>query len=328
VDSVIAQRNDGFDKDGNFLNGQTEMLPWPDFYVNGSYYDIQSGDGNASFDVKSSMPNPYVAGEFFSISGGGGSPHYISRHAVDGSIIWAKNVREIFSPTDEVYFYHFYDDGINKWLIGGVDDSGNTKRLIKVNVETGEGMFSSQGYASPSMIFGVGTLEDGTLFYIARVGSSAYRAYLTDIETLSEGVYKQNLGYITFDGTFGSTGVSLFNGSVALLGAGLYSSTGGYSYDYVLANMAINKSLNFSSSETDKVLIRTPHPIALNTFTSSLAQLSKDIFITKTSATKRPSGGITDYSAVRFYNRAELERWVSDCIFAATGVRIPLVGSE
>ena len=332
MDSIIAKRNDGFDKDGNFLNGQTELLPWPDFTLNGSYFDVMCADRGlteaaATFGNENILPCPYDVGCYYTITGGYSS-HYINKHDKNGDLIWTHSCDAIWSRHERAEIHHFYDDGTTKWLIGSLEDSNGQHKPYKLSIDDTESVLSVSTIIASSIV-DFGTLSDGTLYcvtYRTSAGNGYYNSYFIATETLELGASAAGLGVRSNFATLNQTsksalGAPLFNGSVLLLESTFASMSDG---NWLCNHFAVNSNLQFDAHSSSKALVRSTHALSQNAFFGQIKQLSKDVYY---SQNKPSHGRITAPNAgyhAKFYTRAELEKWVSNSVFAVTGFRIPL----
>ncbi|RXE99586.1 hypothetical protein [Pseudoalteromonas sp. PS5] len=297
----------GFNNDGTFSNGSTSLLPWPKFTVNGGVYDVAGIDLTSSLaldDVRSSLPNPYEAGSFFTVSGNN-LGHFINKHNFMGEIEWTYDCKNIWSSHDEVHIHHFYDDGTTKWLLGSMRAVNNYWSFFKIDIDGIESMKSAQFHDNSTYFRGMTTLEDNSLYYTVNLAGEGFITYETNISTLMRGQQIEGVGYHK-----SNVGVSLFNGSVIMLRNGFGNE---HAYDVVVTTFAVNSNLS-STGVAKKCTVSTPHELCLNAF-SYIYQLSKDIFF---SSTAPDSLGFHN----KFFNRTELESWVSNSIFAVTGFRL------
>lgn len=330
MDSIVARTNDGFDKDGVFHNGQTQLLPWPEFTVNGSYFDVFCADAYftdaaAVYGDINILPCPYDAGFYYAVVTTGGQT-YINKYDSTGAIIWTYPCSSIWSRYERARIFHFYDDGINKWLLGSIEDESTGYKPFKLNIDGTESGTATEVLTNSRSIAGFGTLEDDTLYcitYRTSSGNGYYSSYFIDIETLSEGASAGGLGIQGGFNTGSQTtqsviGAPLFYGSVLLLES---TSNDG---NYLCTHFALNSTLQFDSHSSSKALIKSTHTLSQKAFFGQIKQLSKDAYYSP----NKPTGGRiyspnSSYHA-KFYTRAELEKWVSNSVFAVTGFRIPL----
>ncbi|MCO7251380.1 hypothetical protein [Pseudoalteromonas sp. Ps84H-4] len=326
MESIVTQSSDGF-KNGEFLYAQTKTLPWPKFNVYGSAYDLHSSDLLSTLiggsTLANALPNAFEAGGFFS-SSGTGQNKYINKYDSTGSIEWTYPFASLWSMAEKVFFLHFYDDGVTKWAIGYAQNSSSHSRLFKISLDGQQATISDKIYTNNHYFKSMVTLEDGTLYYTMTYSESYlyHYTYRTDLETLSEGGQVPGLGYFTGYNTQNYSSIiattCFFKGSVQLVKS---EGTGGNT-DAVVVNIAVNADLTFNESQANKVLIKTWHPVALGSFFGQLYQLSKNTFY----AQPLPRHGASTYPQTsfnaKFYTRKELETWLSNCIYATTGLCI------
>jgi hypothetical protein len=331
MDSIVARTNDGFDKDGVFHNGQTQLLPWPEFTVNGSYFDIFCADTRftdtaAVYGDINILPCPYDAGFYYALVNNSGQ-QYINKYDSTGAIIWTYPCSSIWSRYERARIFHFYDDGINRWLLGSIQDESTGYKPFKLNVNGTESGTSAAVLTNARSITGFGTLEDDTLYcitYRTSSGNGYYSSYFIDIETLSEGASAGGLGiqagFKINQTATSAVGAPIFNGSVLLLES-IFPVSGG---NWLCTHFALNSTLQFDSHISSKAVIKSTHTLSQKSFFGQIKQLSKDAYYSP----NKPSDGSvyspnSSYHA-KFYTRAELEKWVSNSVFAVTGFRIPL----
>lgn len=320
MDSIVKQRNDGFDQNGNFLNGQTDLLPWPKTTLHNSIYAVQSSNPQLAFE--GALPSPFGDGCMYTRSVG--INQIISKYDRDGELLWTFNAKTIMSNVHDIKLLHFYDDGVNKWLIGAFQNSDNYIRHFRLNTDNLTYVISPTYAPDKGIPNTIATLEDGSLHTSISYGTARY-AYLLDFETMeatktsNKSITLVGLNYVT----------PLFNGCVAFVSSNLETSSGtgtsgAYGYaSSITVNFAVNLDLTFTEPK-GKQLIRTEHIHALEAMYVKPTQLSKDVFYCPPRENESVTGFANHSYQARFYTRKELETWVSNCIYASTGFRIPL----
>ncbi|RZF94495.1 hypothetical protein EXT42_01765 [Pseudoalteromonas sp. CO302Y] len=314
MDSIVKQRSDGFDQDGNFLNGQTELLPWPKITLHNSIYDMQSS--NPPSHLVNAIPSPFGDGCIYSHTNS--NTNIISKYDRNGELLWTFEAASLLPNVDNVHLLHFYDDGVNKWLLGSLDVGSNSNKLFRLNIDGSAGVISPSYLPNTGNVLSIVTLEDNSIYAVIAYGTTRY-TYLIDFETMQH-VNSVSNGLATH----GTTSTApLFNGSVSFASSTLHSSSSGFA-STITVNFAINPDLTFMESKNGKRLIRTEHVHALASMYTVPTQLSKDVFYCKPSTSNAVTAYATYAYQARFYTRKELETWVSNCIYASTGFRIPL----
>lgn len=321
MDSIVTQASDGFDKDGNFLNGQTQLLPWPKVIHHNSIYDMQSSDPQPA--LEDALPSPFGDGCMYTHVDG--NTKIISKYDRDGELLWTFNAQTLMYNVDDIYLLHFYDDGVNKWLVGAMDNSDNYARAFRLNIDGSGGVLSPSYLPIVGFVSSFVTLEDGSLYATVSYGANKY-AYSIDFETMGH-IERASNDVALFGSTFATP---LFNGSVLFASSTLQTSSGtgstgtnGYASSLTV-NFAVNPDLTFTEPKRPKRLLRTEHVHAISSLYAVPVQLSKDIFYCPPRDSETISGFAAHAYQARFYTRSELEAWVSNCIYASTGYRIPL----
>ena len=320
MDSIVKQRNDGFDQNGNFLNGQTDLLPWPKTTLHNSIYAVLSSNPPRAFE--GALPSPFDDGCMYTCSTG--YNQIVSKYDRNGELLWTFDVKKLMGGIDDTDLLHFYDDGVDKWLIGVSQNSDNYCRFFRLKIDGTIGVSAPSYAPDKGNVTSVATLEDGSLHTAIAYGTNRY-AYSLDFETMVATKVLNNSIILT--GT--ANAAPLFNGCVTFVSSTLQTSSGtgtsgAYGYaSSITVNFAVNADLTFTEPK-GKSLIRTEHIHALDAMYVAPLQLSKDVFY----CPPRENGSVTGFAnhsyQARFYTRKELERWVSNCIYASTGYRIPL----
>lgn len=325
MDSVIVERG-GF-IDGAFQNGHSQLLPWPNVSRTGGKLALSSADYNSMVRNHKVVLDPLDKAAFFS-----SRSIHLSYYTSDLTVAWSIDVKEIWSLSNrdfDIFFVYVDPATGNRHVIGQIFSDNYGSRIFELNAETRESRVASA--AGPDRIRNIGMLNDGTLFYTESVsGTAQYRSYTLNWGDLSAGQRLYNIGfhYPLNTGSFSSTnrsveGVSLLNGSVTLLKPHHVQGTGGYSSDAVANVFAVNQNMDWTAPDNNKVMVQTLHPIAQNMWMSQIQQFSNDWF-SSTESYVKDYRGIQSGNNHVLIHRTELERWASDCIYAQTGVRIPV----
>lgn len=319
MDSIVTQANDGFDKDGNFLNAQTELLPWPNKVIQTPRLG------------SSSRLNPYdESGGYITIS-----TQNVAYYNADGTVKWVISNSDIYNSSMSLSWMAVIHIINGEPHLVGIATSSTNVLLYSINLDDlsiAKGTFFSTATLKPKVM---GILNDDTLFLSGESYGNADIgiAQVIDVNTMTLGDQLIGCGYInslksshsSITATRAYYGVSLFNGCLTYAGSstGIFSS-GGYSLDVSAVLWGINVNMDFSETST-KLAIRTNHCFANNRF-GNLYQISKDLFVSY------GDGNETGYWTFNqpntmYFTRQELESWASNSIYASHSIRIPLTKS-
>lgn len=318
MESIVKSSSDGF-KDGVFLNGNTEYLPWPN--------KMQNMEQNPSIFYEGGMLNVYdETGGYLVINPySTGIDYYNS----DGSIRWSILHSDIYNTNFRILPQGiFYEMAGEVYYIGhGRLDSSNNAffsiRLSDLTVKRG-------AWFSPTerVVQSIGILEDNTLYFVYRKSNNNGGAATISFDTMTEEARLDGCGYIDhlrYSPSSSSTqayfGVSLFNGCLVFISASNGGNTGSVAtFPAAGVLYGINQDFEFSTTKAKKAL-KTNHCLAMGRF-AGLTQISKDVFLSRSVSS---DAGYSSFGVdtVAYYSRAEIERWASDSIYSMHGIRIP-----
>lgn len=320
MDSVAKQTSSaGFDKDGNFLNSQTELLPWPKPMQINNYRQIDV--------TPKKLPNPYEFGGYFIVDA---DSEHIHMRSPSASLVWSKfihpDIASLNSQTSvETDILGFYDDGVKKWLLGGtkIRDLGNYWRYtaFKINIDDPSEVVSK---SSNNYTAGFMTLPDNSALVGKRnVGTSGgwSGAYALNLETMAFGSMssiRTRLGQYDFEDDEYVANQSMHPSQLGfiLLGG-----------EAEILNIYLSQSqsvVNIDLYVNQLGLVKTKHCLSNDSFFNPLIQLSRDVYFEQKPPLSALSKSPDQVTGCRYYSRQALDEWVSGCIYVVTGVKIPV----
>ena len=320
MDSIAKQTSSaGFDKEGNFLNSQTELLPWPKPIQTNNYRQIDV--------TPKKLPNPYDFGGYCIVDS---DNEHIHMRSPSNAVVWSKYIHPDISSLNsqtsvETNIFSFYDDGEKKWLLVGtkIRDLGNywRYRAFKVNINDPEEVVSRGG----DYVAGFMTLPDNSIL-IGENNSSATsdgwsgQSYELNKETMAFG----NISSITSRlGVYDFDDESVPNKSIhpSQLGFILLGGKAEILNIYLSQNQSV---VNIDLYVTGMGLVKTKHSLSIDAFFNPLIQLSKDVYFEQKPSVNALSKRPDKVTGCRYYSRQALDEWLSGCIYAVTGVKIPV----
>lgn len=304
--------------DSLVTQSQSELLLWPketrpelkDMVVRRSLVDIK-------YNI-----NPYKIGEYAEISS-----DVFTYYNADETVKWSVSATALgygySAPSGSESF--FTDTHVYKVVYNYPN-----YHIAKFDVNTGSFIVSAAiPKPADSTVWGAFTYQGGDLILNQWnwQNNDIYNTHRINLDTLAVTEIQNDLftvphrsnGYAIRKGA-----ASLFDGSVLLFEAskdrGTQSLEGINNASAVV--FGINKNLLFDSVDS-KVRIDTTHSFSLDMFNGEITQISPDMFICgNKSAIGYPPRAPSYLPKV--VTLVELEKWVSDCIFKTTGIKIPL----
>lgn len=315
----------------SIVSNNSGLLGWPK-----QHYPLPVELNFFESTFHNKLPVQNGGGDYISVAGG------VSYFNADGTIKWTQNLSDADYYVMSAYQTD-YGAGVivpikscnflvtDKYVlaIGYLKSNNSVRRVIRLSLDDGSYVISSTNIQYVTFL----TMQGGDLILTGDSGSTTGTvqtydtpgSYRVNIETLlTETVptsyfminrYQQNQ-------TTKQPAVALFDGALLLSSSSI--DTGSYnSHDVCTVVFAINNNFALDDYAATKNWVQTAHEFDTEMFIGNVQQIGADLFVAGFFNGESRSITAPSYRP-KFYTRAELERWASDCIFKTTGFKIPL----
>ncbi|WKD23626.1 hypothetical protein NDQ71_00495 [Pseudoalteromonas sp. KG3] len=294
------------------------LLGWPNStYPLGNEFIFET-----SMASYAKAPNEYNAGESIKING-----YTATYYNTDGSIKWTTSTVDFgrytlaFKSGMPIVFFtetHVYalirhaSNDPSVWFVrfavsDGIAELSTTRTLVSNNL-----VFTEHN----NDIILIGEAEGGT-----QHAAKAYRLNTGTFSFVEEPLNTFSIKEFSQTYSYRGGAAALFNGAVVIKRSGLDSGTYN-SHDALSVVFGLNDNLLLSDISA-KERVETSHDLSIDAFNGDVQQISKNLFYCG-AFTIAGRYQIAPVFRPKFYTRAELERWASDCIYKTTGFKIPL----